>query len=132
MRDPERDPVDVERVGELEPADHEADQIRRHRDRVLEADPDHPVAGRFACDLGAVRERGEPFPHDQRDAEHGLEVRLVPAREGAPRVGGLEVAGRDHVSRAVLFVGRPVVAHEVLVEARLGREMQNRIARIDR
>ena len=54
---------------------------------------------------------------DHRHREHGLEVGLVPAREGTAAVGGLHLAGGDDPLVALLvLVGRAVPAAELVVQ----------------
>jgi hypothetical protein len=65
-----------------------------------------PGSGRLASDLGRVRQRRHPVGRDERHLERRLEIRLVPAREVAPRVGRLEVRRDDHVVRPASSVNR--------------------------
>ena len=62
-------------------------------------------AGRRAPTSGPFEIASRPSSHHERDAEHGLQVGLVPARERAARVGGLELRGRDR-ARAARLVRR--------------------------
>jgi hypothetical protein len=56
------------------------------------------------------------------DAEHGLVLGLVPAREGPPGVGGLELGGGDDLFvTCVVDERRAVEASELVVE--LAREL---------
>ena len=70
-----------------------------------------------AVDLGAVGDREEAGVDDERDAEHRLEVGLVPARERPPAVGGLHLGRGDHLLGAVVVGVRAAVeAAQLVVE----------------
>ena len=63
------------------------------------------------------RWRAGPSVDHERDAEDGLQVGLVPAREGPPAVGGLHLGGGDDALGAVVVgEGRAVEAAELVVE----------------
>ena len=98
--DPERRAAHHDGVRRLELADHEGHEVGGHPDAVGEGDGLAPVAQRLFPDHRAIRDRGEMLGHHQRDAEDRLEGGLVPAREGPPRVRGLELGGRDGVRLA--------------------------------
>ena len=129
--EPQRHAVDVDRIGDLEAADHESDQVRGHRHRVGEPHPDPAVTVGRPVDLGAVGECGDALGHDERHSEHGLQVGLIPAGERAPGVGGLELRRRDRVRAVVVGVGRPVEAVELVVELAPERHPQEPGARFD-
>jgi hypothetical protein len=115
--DAQRHTADVDRFGGLEVTDHHRHEVRRHHDRVLEPDRHLAVLGALARGLGAVRHRHQFGVDHEREAEHRLQLGLVPAREGAPAVGGLHLAGRDHLLVAVgVDVGGAVPAAQTVVE----------------
>ena len=64
-----------------------------------------------ALDLGTIGDGREASVDDERDAEDGLEVRLVPARERPPAVGGL------HLGRGDDLLGASGIAERAAVEA---------------
>ena len=108
--DPQRRAVDVDRLGGLERADDERDQVGRHLHRVGEPDRPLAVAGRLSRDLAAVRDRERARRRTTSvTREDRLELGLVPARERPPGVGGLELGGGDRVRGArVVRVGGAV------------------------
>ena len=90
------DPVDVDRLGRLQLAHDEGDQVGRHlhgggeAHDVLVAHPPH------VHDRGVGE--GIDVPGDgERDLEDGLAVGLVPARKGPAGVDRLELGGGDGV-----------------------------------
>ncbi len=114
---------DVDRLGHLEWADDERRQIRRHQHRVGKADGNLVAArGRHhvALDLRPVRDREQIGFHNERDAEHGLEIGLVPAWEGAPAIGGLHLRRRDDSLVAVGISKRAAVEAPQLVVQHTG------------
>ena len=114
--DADRRVADAAGLGVLELADDERDEVCRHRDRVGEA---YDLA-RTLPGLGQdarVRDRRERGVDDQRHAEHGLERRLVPAREGPAGVGRLELGGGHRARHAArILVDRAVEAAQLVVE----------------
>ena len=82
--DPQRRAVDVDRLGGLERADDERDEIGATSASCRRNGPDLAAVGVARARLAAVGDRGEAGVDHQRDAEDGLEVGLVPAREGPP------------------------------------------------
>ncbi len=115
--DAQRDAVDVDGVGHLERPDDEGDEVGAHHHRVGEAD--HGAVRPRWC----VRPRGRSrspcrsVVDDEGDAEHGLELGFVPAREGPPAVGRLHLGGGDDLLGAVVVDVRAAVeAAELVVE----------------
>ena len=101
----------------LEGTHHEGHQVGRHHDGVGEGDRHPAVAEGRPLDLGAVRHRHQVLRHHQGDPEGGLEVRFVPAREGAAGIGGLELGGGYDLLVPVFIVeGGPVEAPELIVQ----------------
>ena len=100
--DAKRDAVDVDRLGGLERADDEGDDVGRHRDRVGEDEATLAVGELRRRLLGAVRDREQARFDVERDGEHRLAVGLVEAGEGPPGVGLFELGRRDDVLDAVL------------------------------
>ena len=82
-------------------------------------------------DLGSVRQCDQAVGDDERDAEDRLHVGLVPAREGAPRVGRLELRRRDRVRALVVGVGRPVEPTQLVVELAAEVDREGATARAD-
>ena len=93
--DAQRRAVDVDRLGGLERTDDERHEIRAQRHRVGEPHGDPAVRSIVPRDLRLVGHGQHVRIDDQRDPEHGLQVRLVPARERAAAVGGLHLGRRD-------------------------------------
>ena len=117
VNDAQRDAVDVDRIGGLEPADDEGDEIRAHHHRVGEPHGELAVGSRRAFDLGPVGHGEQLGVDDERDAEDRLEVRLVPARKRPPAVGGLHLRRGDDVLGAVVVAVRAAVeAAQLVVE----------------
>ena len=82
-------------------------------------------------DLGTVRQRRQVRSDDQRDAEHRLEVGLVPRRERAARVGRLEVGGGDDLGAAVgSLIRRAIEPDQLVVQLAAEIEVQRPVARI--
>ena len=76
-----------------------------------------PSPTELLADGRGVRDRGVALGHHQRHAEHGLEGGLVPARERAARVDGLELRGRHDVRPSVRALeGRAIEAVELVVQ----------------
>ena len=71
----------MHRLGRLELADDERDQVGGHPDGVGERHRPPAGARRLLADGRGVRDRGVAVGHHQRHAEHRLEGGLVPARE---------------------------------------------------
>ena len=105
-------------------ADDDADQIRRHHHGVGEPDANEPRIGGLTTDLGRVRERGHVLGDHQRQRERRLQIGLVPAREVAPGVGGLEVRRDDDVLGAGI-VGVARAVHPLHEIAEPARELQS-------
>ena len=117
--------VDVDRLGGLERPDDEGHQVGGHRHGVGEVHLLLAVAERDGLHLGAVGDGGEVVVDDEGDGEDGLEVGLVPAREGPAGVGGLELGGGDDVLDAVVVgEGAAVEAPQLVVEDAGEREVQ--------
>ena len=115
--DAEGHAVHIGRSGRLEGAHHEGNQVGGHHDGVGEGDRHPAVPERRPLDLGAVRNRHQIIRDYQGDPEGGLEVGLVPAREGAAGVGGLELGGGDDLLGPALVLERgPVEAPELVVQ----------------
>ena len=113
---PQRRAGDVDRLGDLERPDDEGHQVGGHRHRLGEAHPPLAVEDLVGHDRG-VGHRVELVVEQERDGEAGLEVGLVPAREGPPGVGGLELGGGDHALGAVVVgEGGAVEAAELVVQ----------------
>ena len=110
-------PVDVDGAGGLERAHDEGHQVGGHDHGRCEPDP--PLAaglGRL-LDLRAVGVGGQRVVDDQGDLEGGLEVGLVPAREGPSGVGRLHLGGGDDVlDPGVVGEGGAVEAVQLVVE----------------
>ena len=123
--DPDRHAVGIDGVAALEPAHHERHQVGGHAHGLGESDTDPVIAQILALHLGTVGDGGEPVGDDQGDGEHGLEVGFVPAWEGAPGIGRLELRGGDRVDVAVVVgVGGTVEAVELIVELAAERQVQ--------
>ncbi len=104
------------RLGVLQLADHEGDQVRRHLDGVGEAHDLAATLGRLRQDAG-VGDDGERRVDGQRHVEHRLEGRLVPAGEGTAGVGGLELGGGHRAGDAArVLVDRPIETAQLVVE----------------
>ena len=117
VRDAQRRAVHVDGLGGLQRPDDEGDEVGRHLHRLGEAHLDPSLTGGGAVDLGRVRQGREVVVDDQGDLEGGLRLRLVPAGERPPGVGGLELGGGDHVAGAgVVGERRPVEAVQLVVE----------------
>ena len=115
--DPQRDPVDLHRVGGLQRADDEGDQIGGHHHGGGEPDPALPVRCGALFDHGAVGEGGQGVVDHQGDLEGGLELGFIPAGEGTAGVGRLHLGGGDGVLDAGLVgEGGPVEPVELVVE----------------
>ena len=115
--EPQRRAGHVDRLGDLERPDDERHQVGGQRHRLGEPHPALPVEHLVGLD-GGVRHRVEVLVEVERDGEPGLEVGLVPAREGPPGIGGLELGGGDHPLDAVVVgEGGAVEAAELVVEA---------------
>ncbi len=115
-RDPDGYAPRIERLGDDEGADHQAHEVGGHHHRVAEPNPDATVGERRTLDLGTVRQRQEPVGHHEGDAEDGLEVRFVPAREAHPSVGGFEMGGGDDPLVPAVVEGRPVEPGQPVVQ----------------
>ena len=114
---PQGDAIDVDRVSGFQAPDDERHQVGAHDDRVAEADHGLAVRALLMSDRGAVRHRRQRRVDDQRDGEHGLELRLVPTRECPPAVSRLHLRGGDDVLVAVLVDERAAVeAAQLVVE----------------
>jgi hypothetical protein len=86
---------------------------------------DLPARVLLAPGFGAVGDGEEAGLHHERDAEHGLEVGLVPARERPTAVGGLHLGGGDDAGGATGVGERgPVPAAELVVERAGEGEME--------
>src|SRR5215472_7628203 len=90
--------IDRRRRDEL--ADDKRDEVGRHRDRLLEDDLSLAAGDLARAFFTAVGEGGEVIVDDERDLVAGLEFGLVPAWEGAARVGGFELRRRNDVRLA--------------------------------
>ena len=132
VHDAQRDASDVDRLGDLERTDDERRQVGRHEHRVGETDR-HLLAGRrrdrAALDLGPVRD-GQQLGFDhERDAEHRLEVGLVPAGERPPAIGGLHLRRRDDLLVAVGVAERAAIeAAQLVVEHTGERDLDGVLA----
>ena len=117
VHDAERHAADVDRGGVLEGADHEGHQIGGHDHGGGEVDP--PLAVRLdrLVEDRAVGVGGEAVIDHQGDLEGCLELRLVEAREGSSRVGGLHLRGGDDpLLTGSVGKGRAVEAVQLVVE----------------
>ena len=129
---PERGAGDVDRLGDLERPDDERHQVGGHRHGLGEAHPALAVDHLVGRD-GGVGHRVQVVVEVQGDGEAGLEVGLVPAREGPAGVGGLELRGGDDALVAVVVgEGRPVEPPELVVQLAPEPERHHRIARRQR
>ena len=127
MHDPHRDAVDVDRLGELELADDEGDQVGRHGHRVGEPDAPATVAGSLVGDLLGVGERGQLAVDHERDREDRLQIGLVPARERAASARRLELRDRDDlVVAGFVLERRSVEAAQLVVEHTAEADVQHR------
>ena len=114
--DADRGRADAHGVGRLELADDERDEVGGHPDRVRERE-DLLAALAALGDDARVGDGGERRVDRERDGEHRLERRLVPARERAPRVRRLELRGGQEAGDAALvLVARAVEAAELVVQ----------------
>ena len=102
--DAQRDAVHVDGIGRLHRADDERRQVSTSASCPRTGSD--PAVAVVALHLGAVGDREERLVDHERRAEHGLQVGLVPAGEGAARVGGLELRGGDRARAAVLALRR--------------------------
>ena len=117
VRHPQGNAVHVHRIGQLERTNHPRDEVRRRGDRVVEPDGRLPIGRGLPANLRRIRHCDEALLDDQRDREHGLQVGLVPAGEGPPGVGRLEVRRGDRPGSTVgVGVRRRVEPHEPLVQ----------------
>ncbi len=109
--------VHIHGVGDLERADDEGDQIRRHRDGFGEFEATL-AAGKFCrAEFGTVRDREEVRFDLERDGENSLAIRFVPAGERPSCVGRFELGRRDDVFVASLVTeGAAIKAAELVVE----------------
>src|SRR4029453_8076337 len=120
--DPHRRGADQRGLRLLELAHDDGDQIRRHDDRVGEADDLARALARLRDDA-RVRYRREGGVDRERDAEDGFEGRLVPAGERAARVGGLELRGRHRARHATrVLVDRAIESAQLVVEGAAERQ----------
>ncbi len=131
VHDPHRHAVDVDRLGELELADDEGDQVGREGHRVGEPDAPAPVAGPLVGDLLGVGERGELTVDHERDREDRLQVGLVPAGERAASARRLELRDRDDlVVAGFVLERRSVEAAQLVVEHTAEADVQHRADRV--
>ncbi len=106
----------IDRLGYLQGPDDEGDQVGGHRHRLGEPHAALTVEDLVGDDAG-VGHGLEVVVDVQRDGEAGLEVGLVPAWEGPPGVGGLELGGGDDALDTVIVgEGGPVEAAQLVVE----------------
>ena len=111
MDDPQWNAVDVDGIGDLELANDERDEVRRHQHRVCELHTPAAIVDGGLCDFLAARHGGEIVGDDEGDAEDCLEVWLVETGKSSPGVGRLELSRRDDVLFAVVVgIGAPVKA----------------------
>ena len=97
--------------------DDEGHQVGGHRHGVGEAHPAPAVVERLVDATSAALDTAAGRRRHEGDGEAGLEVGLVPAREGPAGVGGLELGGGDDPLDAVVVgEGRAVEAAELVVE----------------
>jgi hypothetical protein len=116
VHDAQRDTVDIDDVGRFEPADHHRHQVAAHHHRVGEPDHAAAVFGGLVRSQGSWRSR-QAVVDVERDGEHRLELRLVPARKGAPAIGRLHLGGSDHLlDTVVVDVRAAVEAAELVVQ----------------
>ena len=98
VRDAQRSPR-VDRLGRLELADDEGEQVGRHLDRLFVDDFFLAAAkAAFGLDSG-VGKSAQAFVDHQPHLEACLERRLVPAGNRAARVGRLELRARHQMGR---------------------------------
>ncbi len=132
VHDSQRCAVDIDGVGHVEASDHECHQVAAHHHGVGERDHVAPLDER-SIDLGAVRDRRQAVVDVERDAEHRLERRLVPAGKRPPAIGGLHLGAGDHLLDALLVdVGAAVEATKLVVEHPLERDGEDGGAGRDR
>jgi hypothetical protein len=115
-------------LDDVERPDGDGDQVARQRRRLREAHRLPAGLGDGGRSGRRVGGGGEAGGHRELERPWDLELRLVPAREAVPRVGGLEL--REDV---VLAVGLDVVdAHRVGVELLVEVEREHVLARGER
>ena len=126
VHDAQRHSAEIDRVGDLELADDEGDEVGREEHGVGEPHPAAAVADRLVRDLPGVRERGEIARDDERDREDGLEVGLVPAGERAPGARRLELGrGDDLVVASRILVGGAIEAAQLVVQHSAEAEVED-------
>ena len=119
------------RLDMLELGDDEGHEVGGHLRRHLEMD-DRVVAPRTLGQSRHVRERREAAGHHELHVERRLPIRLVPAREAAPRVGRLELRRGAPARLAAHDVGRAVETVHLVVQLAAPEERETRLARLDR
>ncbi len=118
MDDAKRRAVDVHGCGDLEGSHYYGHQVRGHGDGVVESHRHLAVAGGTPLRLGGVADGSQLRRDHHGHGEHRLQVGLVPAGEGAPGVGGLELSGGDDpllprgvLEGAAVEASQPIIQH---------------------
>ena len=125
VHDAQGDAVHVDRIGGLEQAHDEGDQVGGHDHGRCEPDTATSAGLRRFLDDPTVGPGAEGVVDDEGDLEGGLEGWLVPAGKGAAGVGRLHLGGGDDVVVAgIVGEGRPVEAVQHVVEDTFEDEVQ--------
>ena len=123
--DAQRDTGHVDRLAELEGADHQGHEVGRHRHGLGEADLLLAVAERLLAHHRAVGDGRQGLVDDQGHRKGGLAIRFVPTGKGPPGVGGLELRGGEHALAPVgVLEGAAVEAVQLVVELPREGEVQ--------
>ena len=126
--DANRGAIDHPRLGDLEFANDERDEVCRHRHRVGERHSAAPVSCiGFAQDV-AARHCHQLVGNDQRHPEHGFEFWFIETGECSAGVRRFELRGRQRVlDTCVIGVGRPVEPAQLVVQGPSEREIERRL-----
>ncbi len=124
--------ADVHRLARLERADHEGQEVGRQEHRRCEPDFPSSILEQLRCDLGATRDGEEIGIDHEGDLEHGLQVGLVPAREGSTSAGRLELGGGERAGGSVGVGERAAVEPaQLVVEEAVEVGDQHVLSRLD-